>query len=70
MLPLWLVPALVPVLALVPDCPAVLLDWACTVVAPNMAAATEAPNRPFSSLFIFMSISWNLSSGRNTQQYQ
>jgi signal-induced proliferation-associated 1 like protein 3 len=33
------------------------LDCAWTVVAPNMAAATEAPSRPFSSLFIFMSIS-------------
>jgi hypothetical protein len=32
-------------------------DWAWTVVAPNMAAATEAPSRPFNSLFIFMSIS-------------
>jgi hypothetical protein len=53
MLPLWLVP----VVALVPDWPAVLLDCACTVVAPNMAAATDAPNRPFSSLFSFMSIS-------------
>ena len=53
MLPLWLVP----VVAEVPDWPAVLLDCAWTVVAPNMAAATEAPSRPFSSLFIFMSIS-------------
>jgi hypothetical protein len=33
------------------------LDCAWTVVAPNMAAAMEAPIRPFSSLFIFMSIS-------------
>ena len=57
MLPLWLVPAVLPVLEVAPDWPAVLLDCAWTVVAPNMAAATEAPNRPFSSLFIFMSIS-------------
>ena len=57
MLPLWLVPAVVPVLDVVPAWPAVPVDWAWTVVAPNMAAATEAPSRPFSSLFIFMSIS-------------
>ena len=56
MLPLWLVPvALVP--ALVPDWPAAVPDCAWTVVAPNMAAATDAPSRPFNSLFIFMSIS-------------
>jgi hypothetical protein len=45
----------------VADWPWVLLDpvvdCAWTVVAPNMAAAMEAPIRPFSSLFIFMSIS-------------
>ena len=70
MLPLWLVPALVPVLALVPDCPAVLLDWACTVVAPNMAAATDIPSRPFSSLFSFMSISQDCLHGGKAQQYQ
>jgi signal-induced proliferation-associated 1 like protein 3 len=38
-------------------------DCACTVVAPNMAAATEAPSRPFSSLFSFMVVLLNLSSG-------
>jgi hypothetical protein len=57
MLPLWLLPLVEPVLALVPDWPAVLLDCAWTAVAPNMAATTEALSRPFSSLFIFMSIS-------------
>ena len=51
MLPLWLLPV-------VADWPwVVLVDWAWTAVAPNMAAATEALSRPFSSEFIFMSIS-------------
>jgi hypothetical protein len=37
--------------------PEVLSVCACTGSAPHIAATTEAPNRPFSSLFIFMSIS-------------
>lgn len=56
MLPLCWVLALLPVPA-----PRVFWvpseDWACTAPAPNMAAAIEAPSKPFSSLFVFMSIS-------------
>jgi signal-induced proliferation-associated 1 like protein 3 len=33
----------------------VLCAW--TLPAPNIAIAIEAPNRPFSNLFIFMSLS-------------
>jgi len=33
------------------------LVCACAFMVPNIAIATEAPNRPFSNLFIFMSIS-------------
>jgi hypothetical protein len=39
----------------VPVRPAVLLDCACTVSPLNIAATTDAPNRPFKSLFVFMS---------------
>jgi len=43
-------------LALLP--PEVLpLVCACAFIVPNIAIATEAPSRPFSNLFIFMSIS-------------
>jgi signal-induced proliferation-associated 1 like protein 3 len=33
------------------------LVCACAFMVPNIAIATEAPNRPLSNLFIFMSIS-------------
>jgi len=34
------------------------LVCACASTAPNIAIATEAPSRPFSNLFIFMSLSY------------
>jgi signal-induced proliferation-associated 1 like protein 3 len=40
--------------------------WA--VIAPHIATATEAPSRPFSNLFIFMSLSFRW--GHYAQQYQ
>jgi hypothetical protein len=54
--PLWPdMPPLWPdVLPLWPD---VLLDCAWTLRALNIAATTEAPNRPFDNLFVFMPIS-------------
>jgi signal-induced proliferation-associated 1 like protein 3 len=55
-LPLWLLVPVAPLVVL-PLCPAVLLDCACTLIALNIAAATDAPSRPFSNLFVFMSIS-------------
>jgi signal-induced proliferation-associated 1 like protein 3 len=33
------------------------LVCACAFMAPHIATATDAPNRPFSNLFIFMSLS-------------
>jgi len=39
-----------------PDDP-LLLDCAWALTDPSIAMATEAPSRPFSSLFIFMSLS-------------
>jgi hypothetical protein len=52
-LPLWPDMPLWPeVLPLWPD-----VDCAWTVKALNIAATTEAPNRPFNNLFIFMPIS-------------
>jgi signal-induced proliferation-associated 1 like protein 3 len=33
------------------------LVWALATSAPHIAAATEAPNRPFNNLFIFMTLS-------------
>jgi hypothetical protein len=33
------------------------LVCACAFTVPNIAIANDAPNRPFRSLFIFMSIS-------------
>lgn len=63
------VPLLWSLMLLLPLVPAPRVFWvpsddcACTVVAPNMAAATEAPSRPFSSLFSFMVDLLNLSSG-------
>lgn len=54
--PLWLeVEPLWPELPLWSDVP---LDCAWTVMALNIAATTEAPNRPFNNLFIFMPISY------------
>ena len=46
-----------PVACELPDWPAVLLDCACAFTETAIAAATEAPSRPFNSLCIFMSIS-------------
>ncbi len=63
------VPLLWSLMLLLPLVPAPRVFWvpsddcAWTVVAPNMAAATEAPSRPFSSLFSFMVDLLNLSSG-------
>ncbi len=63
------VPLLWSLMLLLPLVPAPRVFWvpsddcAWTVVAPNMAAATEAPSRPFSSLFSFMIVLLNLSSG-------
>ena len=63
------VPLLWSLMLLLPLVPAPRVFWvpsddcAWTVVAPNMAAATEAPSRPFSSLFSFMVVLLNLSSG-------
>jgi len=56
MVPVWLaVPVVLPIW---PDWPVVdvpvVLVWAWTAVAPNMAAATEALSIPLSSVFIFM----------------
>jgi len=54
MLPVWLL-VLLPIW---PDWPVlvepVVLVWALTAVAPNMAAATETPSIPLSNVFIFM----------------
>ncbi len=63
------VPLLWSLMLLLPLVPAPRVFWvpsddcAWTVVAPNMAAATEAPSKPFSSLFSFMVDLLNLSSG-------
>jgi signal-induced proliferation-associated 1 like protein 3 len=44
-------------LAPVPPVDELLLVWAWAFTAPHIATATEAPSKPFSSLFIFMSFS-------------
>jgi hypothetical protein len=49
--------------------PEVLLDCACAFSEANIAATTDAPSNPFSTLLIFMSISL-IVSGQKPQQYQ
>jgi signal-induced proliferation-associated 1 like protein 3 len=44
-------------LALVPPVDELPLVWSWAFTAPHIATAREAPSKPFSNLFIFMSIS-------------